>query len=150
MRTHIASTMALLLALAGCDEAATQRYDCQWQGRGRWNVYSTTAMATVIDDQLQSLRIVSTSGVIPDDARTCSYDLHGRSFDHVRDDDGLPRLRMLNDRGEGIGYLDYAIDGGTLRIMGIDHPDCETGRITFPVELRPDSPDCVVGPSMMR
>ncbi len=150
MRLHITFTMALLLTLAGCDEAATQRYDCEWQGRGQWDAYSTTAMATVSDGRLQSLRIVSTSGVIPDDARTCGYDLHGRSFEYVRDDDGLLQLRMLNNRGEGIGYLDYAIDDGTLRIMGIDHPDCETGRITFPIELRTDPSDCVVGPPMMR
>ena len=151
MRMHVTSTTSLLLALAGCNRAPIQRYDCEWLGQGQWNAYSTKATATIIDRRLQSLRIVSTSGVVPDGAPgTCIYDLHGRSFEHARDFDGLPRLRMLNNRGEGIGYLDYAIDDGTLRIMNIEQPGCETGFITFPIELRPGSPDCVVGPPEMR
>lgn len=92
-------------AAVGCVErASTVDVSCDWQGAGQFAEYATNAQARLSNDRLTALRIVSKVGVIADGSEgTCVYDLREQHFEHVLGDDGMPRLRFVNDRNEGTG-----------------------------------------------
>jgi hypothetical protein len=130
--------IALSTGLAGCREPNIDIYRCTWRGIGEWKAYAVTADASVANNTLHSLQIVSTVGVIPDGpAGTCRYTLRGRHFQRVRDEAGTRQLRMLDDRGAGIGYLRYVVEDDALII-------------TLPIKMSAGSSKCLVGPPAMR
>ena len=139
--------LAIGLLLAGCSTARHEdTFSCRWQGAGQFAAWATDARARIADGKLVALHIVSTTGTIPDGmGGTCVYDLGVRRFQHVVGAAGEPRLRIVNARGEGIGYLDYAIEGDALTIRQLDGYVCPKGWVELPITMTRDADACLVG-----
>lgn len=145
----IRTMLLIMIATAsnGCVERpSTVDMSCDWQGAGQFAEYATDAHASLLDGRLTALRIVSKVGVIPDRSEgTCVYDLREKRFEHVIGDDGLPRLRFVNDRNEGTGYLDYRVSGDRLIVITVSSYACAQGRLEFPIDMSSDPDTCEVG-----
>ncbi len=139
----------ILVATAsiGCVEPhSTVDVSCDWKGAGQFAEYATDAHARLSDGRLTSLRIVSKVGVIADRSEgTCVYDLREQRFEHVIGDDGMPRLRFVNDRNEGTGYLDYRVSGDRLIVITVSSYACAQGGLVFPIDMSSDPDTCQVG-----
>jgi hypothetical protein len=139
--------VAIAMLLAGCGDARHEEtFSCHWQGSGQFAAWATDAQARIADGKLVALHIVSTTGTIPDGTGgTCTYDLGARRFQHVVGTAGEPRLRMVNARGEGTGYLDYAIEDGALTILTLEGYVCRAGWVELPITMTRDADACLVG-----
>ncbi|MCC7247971.1 MAG: hypothetical protein IT473_05035 [Lysobacter sp.] len=139
-------------ALSGCESASRDRdLRCEWHGTGAFANYATRAEAKLVADRLVGLRIVSKVGTIPDSsAGTCVYELPEARIEYISDDASKKRLRLIDERNEGIGYLRYRVTGNRLSVESIDSTACEEGRIEFPIDMGPSPGDCRVGPPGMR
>lgn len=138
--------VAIAAASTGCEHPNAEHFSCNWRGAGQFAEYATDADARLSDGRLTALRIVSKVGVIPDRSEgTCVYDLRGKRFEHVIGDDGLPRLRFINERNEGTGYLDYHVSGDRLIVMSVSSYACAQGRLEFPIDMSSDPDTCQVG-----
>ena len=139
--------IAVAAASTGCvQHASTADVSCSWRGAGQFAEYATDAQARLSDGRLTALRIASKVGVIPDGpGGTCVYDLHGQCFEHRTGDDGILRLRFVNDRNEGTGYLDYRVSGDRLIVVNVSSYVCAEGRLEFPIEMSSDPDACQVG-----
>lgn len=141
---------AFLVAIAatstGCEHPNAEHISCNWRGAGQFSEYATDADARLSDGRLTALRIVSKVGVIADGSGgTCVYDLQGQRFEHVIGDDGMPRLRFVNDRNEGTGYLDYRLSGDRLIVITVSSYACAQGRLVLPIDMSSDPGTCKVG-----
>jgi hypothetical protein len=139
--------IAIVLLLAGCSTARHEdTFSCRWQGASEFAAWATDAQARIADGKLVALHIASTTGTIPDGTGgTCVYDLGARRFQRVVGAAGEARLRMVNARGEGIGYLDYAIEGDALTIRQLDEYACRAGWVELPITMTRDANACRVG-----
>ena len=141
------SLVAIAMLLAGCGDARHEEtFSCHWQGSGQFAAWATDARARTADGKLVALHIVSTTGTIPDGTgSTCVYDLGTRRFQHIVGAAGEARLRMMNARGEGIDYLDHAIEDDALTILTLDGYVCPTGWVELPIAMTRDASACHVG-----
>lgn len=139
--------VAIASASTGCMERFNTAYFyCNWRGSGQFAEYATDAQARLSDGRLTALRIVSKVGVIADaSGGTCVYDLREQRFEHVIGDDGMPRLRFVNDGNEGTGYLDYRVSGDRLTVITVSSYACAQGRLEFPIDMSSDPDACEVG-----
>jgi hypothetical protein len=144
--------IALTLAVAGCnDSPKVVDFFCRWHEPAPRAADAIIANARVVVDRLVALRLVSRTGVIPDGAPgVCLYDLHDRRFEHGTADDGGLRLRFLNERGEGMSYLDYRVADDRLTIENIEHSGCVAGRLLLPIEMTLSSERCRIGRAAVR
>lgn len=102
-------------------------------------------------DRLIALRIASTAGTIPDSlGGTCLYELPQERIEYISDDASNKRLRLIDERNQGIGHVHYRVIGDRLIIESIDAYACEAGRIELPIDMGPSPGDCRVGPPGMR
>lgn len=147
MPIRTACLIALAVASAACaDRPVAIDVSCRWRGTGQFAEYATDARARLSDGRLTALRIVSKVGAIPDRSEgTCVYDLRRRRFEHGVGDDGTRRLRFVNDRNEGTGYLDYRVSGKTLIVEHVSSYACANGSLVLPIEMSSDPGACRVG-----
>jgi hypothetical protein len=138
--------------LSGCGHASHERIvRCEWHGTGSFAKYATQAEAKMMDDRLIALRIASTVDTIPDSmAGTCAYELPQVRIEFISDDAFNKRLRLVDDRSQGIGYVHYRVTGDRLIVESIDAIACEAGRIELPIDMGQSAGDCRVGRLGMR
>ncbi|TXH74157.1 MAG: hypothetical protein E6Q88_04615 [Lysobacteraceae bacterium] len=145
-------SIATTLAVAGCTGSPkVAEFSCRWHEPAPRAKDAMIANARVVDGRLVALHLVSKTGVIPDGAPgVCIYDLHDLRFEHGNADDGGLRLRFLNERGEGISYLDYRVADDRLTIENIEQSGCFAGRILLPIEMTLSSERCRIGRAAVR
>ena len=138
------SAILLAASLVGCAPSPReQRFGCHWHDTDAFAVRATEVDAKTIDGRLVALRIESTTGGFTErPGGTCVYDLRERRFQHVVGAQGEPRLRIVNARGEGTGYVDYQTDDATLTIDGLDELTCAAGGIELPITMTRDPDAC--------
>ena len=144
--------VASACALPGCGpEPRARILRCEWHGIGTFANYATQAEAKLVADRLVGLNIVSKVDTIPDgSAGTCGYGLPQTRIEFISDDDSNKRLRLIDERNQGVGHVHYRVIGDRLIIESIDAYACEAGRIELPIDMGPSPGDCRVGPSGMR
>jgi hypothetical protein len=152
MRRFAWVLFASACALPGCGLASRDRtFLCEWRGTGVFSKYATQAEAKMLGDRLIALHITSTVDTIPDRrAGTCAYTLPQDRVEFISDDDSNKRLRLIDDRNQGIGYIRYRVADDKLIIESVEAYACEAGRIELPINMGPSPGDCLVGPPGMR